>query len=127
MFLCGRKKNVIVLKNGKNVYPEELEVLVSNLPYVEECMVYGEPRGNDGDETNLAVCVKIVYNPEYMAEHYEAESKDRIDKVIKADIETINDTLPVYKQMLRVVTTDQEMVKTTTGKIKRYAEMAKQK
>lgn len=127
VFLCGRKKNVIVLKNGKNVYPEELEVLVSNLPYVEECMVYGEPRGNDGDETNLAVCVKIVYNPEYMAEHYEAESKDRIDKVIKADIETINDTLPVYKQMLRVVTTDQEMVKTTTGKIKRYAEMAKQK
>ncbi|MGN0701947.1 MAG: AMP-binding protein [Lentihominibacter sp.] len=126
VFICGRKKNVIVLKNGKNVYPEELEVLVSNLPYVEECMVYGEPRGNDGDENNLAVCVKIVYNPEYMSEHYEAESKDRIDEVIKADIEAINDTLPTYKQMLRVVATDQEMIKTTTGKIKRYAEMSKE-
>lgn len=123
VFICGRKKNVIVLKNGKNVYPEELEVLISNLPYVEECMVYGQPRNNDGDENNLAICAKIVYNPEYMAENYEADTKEKIDEIIKRDIESINDTLPTYKQMLRVVSTDKEMVKTTTGKIKRYEEM----
>ena len=127
VFICGRKKNVIVLKNGKNVYPEELEVLINNLPYVEECMVYGEPRNNDGDERDLAVCVKIVYKPDYMADNYNTESKKEIDSIIRADIDKINDTLPVYKQMLRIVTTDEEMVKTTTGKVKRYEELSKNK
>ena len=55
VFICGRKKNVIVLKNGKNVYPEELEILISNLPYVEENMVFGQPRKADGDEKDLAL------------------------------------------------------------------------
>lgn len=139
VFICGRKKNVIVLKNGKNVYPEELEVLISNLPYVEECMVFGQPRHNDGDERDLAICVKIVYNPEWMKENHGldvgAEGEEgadaaeaaagKIEALIKEDIEKINETLPTYKQMLRVIVTDQEMIKTTTGKVKRYEEAKK--
>lgn len=121
IFICGRKKNVIVLKNGKNVYPEELEVLITNLPYVTECMVFGEPRHKDGDERDLAVCAKIVYNPE----HFKTETPDEIQALIKKDIDEINETLPTYKQMLRVITTDQEMVKTTTGKVKRFVETQK--
>ena len=127
VFICGRKKNVIVLKNGKNVYPEELEVLISNLPYVEECMVFGQPRHNDGDEKDLAVCAKIVYKPEWMKENHglEAGEATQIEALIRADIERINETLPTYKQMLRVIVTDQEMIKTTTGKVKRYEEAKK--
>lgn len=122
IFICGRKKNVIVLKNGKNVYPEELEVLIANLPYVNECMVFGEPRHKDGDERDLAICVKIVYNPEYMKSHFSTEDAEEIQAIVKKDIDEINETLPSYKQMLRVITTDQEMVKTTTGKVKRFVE-----
>ena len=122
VFICGRKKNVIVLKNGKNVYPEELEVLINNLPYVEECMVFGQPRYNDGDERDLAVCAKIVYKKDYMRDNHDTEDPEAIEAVIRKDIDKINETLPTYKQMLRIVTTDQEMTKTTTGKVKRFEE-----
>ncbi len=122
IFICGRKKNVIVLKNGKNVYPEELEVLIANLPYVKECMVFGEPRHHDGDERDLAICAKIVYDPAYMSSAHNTEDADEIQEIVKKDIDAINETLPSYKQMLRVITTDQEMVKTTTGKVKRFVE-----
>ncbi|MBQ4595864.1 MAG: AMP-binding protein [Firmicutes bacterium] len=137
IFICGRKKNVIVLKNGKNVYPEELEVLISNLPYVEECMVFGQPRNHDGDHKDLAICAKIVYKPEWMKENHGQKGGvsgsggetgldvATIEAYVKADIDKINETLPTYKQMLRVVVTDQEMIKTTTGKVKRYEEEKK--
>jgi len=125
IFICGRKKNVIVLKNGKNIYPEELEVLISNLPYVEECMVFGQPRNHDGDAKDLAICAKIVYKPDYMKENHSTEDTAEIEKIIKGDIDKINETLPVYKQMLRVVVTDEEMIKTTTGKVKRFEETKK--
>jgi len=121
IFICGRKKSVIVLKNGKNVYPEELEVLINNLPYVTESMVFGQPR--NGDERDPALAVKIVYNPEYMKSTYNTEDPDEIQKIVKADVDKINDQLPTYKQMARVITTDQEMIKTTTGKVKRFEEI----
>ena len=57
LFITGRKKNVIVLKNGKNIYPEEIEVLINDLPYVAESMVFGAPKDDD-----LVLSVKIVYD-----------------------------------------------------------------
>lgn len=121
LFICGRKKNVIVLKNGKNVYPEEIEVLIAALPYVSENFIFGKPRRED-DEKDLALWAKIVYNPEYMKEHYGASTPAEAEEVIRRDIDAINDTLPVYKQIFKLVVTDQEMIKTTTGKVKRYEE-----
>ena len=121
LFICGRKKNVIVLKNGKNVYPEEIEVLIAALPYVSENFIFGKPRRED-DEKDLALWAKIVYNPEYMKEHYGASTPAEAEEVILRDIDAINDTLPVYKQIFKLVVTDQEMIKTTTGKVKRYEE-----
>ena len=125
IFLHGRKKNVIVLKNGKNIYPEELEILIANLPYAEENMVFGQPRHEDGDERDLALCAKIVYNKDYMKEHYGTEDLSEIEKIIKKDIDAINEELPVYKQMLRIIVTDEPMIKTTTGKVKRFEEVKK--
>ena len=121
LFICGRKKNVIVLKNGKNVYPEEIEVLIAALPYVSENFIFGKPRRED-DEKDLALWAKIVYNPEYMKEHYGASTPAEAEEVIRRDIDAINDTLPVYKQIFKLIVTDQEMIKTTTGKVKRYEE-----
>lgn len=125
VYICGRKKNVIVLKNGKNVYPEELETLIANLPYVEENMVFGQPRHDSSDERDLALCAKIVYNKDYMKETYGTDNPDKINGIIKQDIQGINEDLPVYKQMLRVITTDEPMIKTTTGKVKRFEEVKK--
>ncbi len=110
--LRGRKKNVIVLKNGKNVYPEELELLVGNLQYVKECLVYGEIKRSDGDMKDLNIAVKVVYDPE--------EYPNGIEEMLDRDIERINSELPAYKQIFSKHITTEEMEKTTTGKIKRY-------
>ncbi len=122
IFITGRKKNVIVLKNGKNVYPEEIEVLVNNLPYVAESMVYGEEKDDD-----LMVSVKIVYNKEYVEDKYKDLSEDEFRNIVWQDIKGINTKLPKYKYMKKLILTDEPMVKTTTQKVKRNIELNKMK
>ena len=118
--IAGRDKNVIVLKNGKNIYPEELELLVNKLPYVEESMVFGMPKAND-----LVVSVKIVYNKEYIREHYKDLSEEELKNKIWKDIKQINSGLTNFKHMKNLIITDEPMIKTTTAKIKRFEEMNK--
>ena len=120
LYITGRKKNVIVLKNGKNIYPEELEVLIGNLPYVKENMVFGKEKGDD-----LVVSAKIVYNQDYMKDNYPDKTQEDIEKIIWEDIKEINKTMPNYKHIKNIIVTDQEMIKTTTAKIKRYEEIKK--
>ncbi len=116
----GRKKNVIVLKNGKNVYPEEIELLVGNLPYVTECLVFGEPRTKDGDHKDLVLSVRMVYDPQRLKETRGAVTPEQIEAAAEADIEAINGKVPHYKRIYRRYLTTEPMEKTTTGKIKRY-------
>ena len=120
IFITGRKKIVIVLKYGKNVYPEELEVLVNNLPYVAESMVYGEEKGDD-----LMVSVKIVYDKEYVKSKYPDKSEEEFRDIVWQDIKQINTKLPKYKYMKKLILTDEPMVKTTTQKVKRNIELNK--
>lgn len=125
VFICGRKKNVVVLRNGKNIYPEELEVLIQNLPYVEECMVFGEEKHEGSGDHDLALAAKIVYKPDVMSESCEAFDTAEIERIVKRDIDAINETVPAYKHIRRLVITDEPMIKTTTGKVKRYEEQKK--
>ena len=120
IFITGRKKNVIVLKNGKNVYPEEIEQIVANLPYVAENMVYGKEKDDD-----LVVSLKIVYNKEYVKEKYPDITEEQLKDIIWKDIKEINKTLPTYKYIKNLVITDEPMIKTTTAKVKRFEEMKK--
>lgn len=120
IFIAGRKKNVIVLKNGKNIYPEELEILVNNLPYVEESMVFGMPKEDD-----LVISVKIVYNKEYVKENYSDKSKEDFEKIVWEDVKNINKNLTTYKHMKKLILTDEPMIKTTTAKVKRFEEINK--
>ena len=117
IFITGRKKNVIVLKNGKNIFPEELESLITTLPYVEENMVYGKPKDDD-----LLLSVKIVYNEEYVKEKYPELSEEDLKAMIWKDIKEINKKLPNYKHIKNLVITNEPMIKTTTAKIKRFEE-----
>ena len=86
-------------------------------------MVFGQPRHENGDEKDLALCAKIVYKPDYMKEILNLSSIDQIEAQVHQDIDQINSQLPSYKQIFRLVTTDQPMIKTTTGKVKRYEEI----
>ncbi len=118
LFITGRKKNVIVLKNGKNIYPEELEQLINGLPYVMESMVFGMPKDDD-----LVLSVKIVYNKEYMMEKLPNLSEKEFKDYIWKDIKQINSTLANYKHIKNLFITDEPMIKTTTQKVKRYEEI----
>ena len=121
IFISGRKKFVIVLQNGKNVYPEEIEILINNLDLVEESMVYGTTE-EDGDVT---ISAKVVYNKEYIKEKYGNLSQDEIKDMIWKEIKQINRLMPKYKYVKKLIVTDEEFVKTTTQKIKRKEEMKK--
>ena len=121
IFISGRKKFVIVLKNGKNVYPEELEILVDKLPMVLESMVYGTP-DDDGD---ITISVKVVYNKDYISEKYGKISENQIRDIIWNEIKAINRTMPKYKYIKKLIITDKEFEKTTTHKIKRKLETEK--
>ncbi len=120
LVISGRKKTVIVLKNGKNIFPEELEILVNNLPYVAESMVFGYPKGDD-----LIISVEIQYNKEYVEKHMNNISYDELHEIVWKDIKKINTTLPTYKYIKKLFLTDEEMIKTTTAKVKRFKEIEK--
>lgn len=126
IYIKGREKNVIVLKNGKNIYPEEIEKLIEGLPFVNEVMVYGEDKNkDDAPGTNLTVACKIVYNKDYMQEAFNVKDEAEIYGIINSEIDKINKEMPEYKHVKRVNITETPMSKTSTGKIKRYEEMKK--
>ena len=123
LFVTGRKKDVIVLKNGKNIYPEELEILINKLPYVEESMVFGKPDKKDDD---LTLCAKIVYNKDEMKQKYPTKKKENYHDIIWQDIRNnVNKSMPAYKYIREIIVTDEPLIKTTTQKIKRHEEIKK--
>ena len=123
LFLCGRKKSVIVLKNGKNVFPEELENVINRIDGVKESFVYGKPEPDD--EIDLKLCAKIVYDKIIMEEAYGIKEKDQILEKMWENIKELNKTMPSYKYIKEINITEEELIKTTTQKIKRHEEMAK--
>lgn len=121
--ITGRSKNLIVLKNGKKVFPEELETLVNRLELVEECMVYGMP--DEKDKNDVKLSIKVVYNKEIVKEKYSDKTEEELYKFIWTEIKEINKTLPRYKYIKGMILTDEELIKTTTKKVKRQEEMKK--
>ena len=123
LFITGRKKDVIVLKNGKNIYPEELEILINKLPYVQESIVFGKPDKKDDD---LTLCSKIVYNKDIMKQKYPLKEKKDYHNIIWQDIKNnVNKSMPAYKYIREIIVTDEPLIKTTTQKIKRHEEIKK--
>ena len=119
IFISGRKKFVIVLKNGKNIYPEELETLVNKIEGIKESFVYGKPE-DDGD---YKICAKIVYDKDIVKEIYKTEDEKELKEIIWQEIKKINKTMPAYKYIREISLTQKELIKTTTQKVKRFEEM----
>ena len=118
--ITGRKKDVIVLKNGKNIYPEEIETLINKMDYVSESLVFGYPKDDD-----LIVTAKIVYNKDYIKENYPNITKEELEQMIWKDIKEINTTVAGYQHVKKIMITEEPLIKTTTAKVKRFVEIQK--
>ena len=121
IFITGRQKSVIVLKNGKNIYPEEIEGLINKIEGVKESFVYGKPE--NGDETDLKLNAKIVYDPEIMKEKFGLEKEEDIKEKLWKAVKDVNKGIPTYKYVKGITITTEELIKTTTQKIKRFEEI----
>jgi len=125
LYLTGRSKNVIVTQNGKNIYPEEIELSLGKIQEIKECMVYGMEKEG---EKELTISVKVIPNYEYMKEKYEKEvEKEEAHKIIWEEIKKVNKELTSYKAIKNLEIKEDEFEKTTTMKIKRFAELKKDK
>lgn len=119
--ITGRAKNVIIAKNGRNVYPEEIEALINSNPYVQECMVYAKPDPKDRDD--VIVAAEIVPAMELVNEaHGGALTAEDIAGLIRKAVREVNRQLPAYKHISDIHIRETEFIKTTTKKIKRYME-----
>lgn len=114
LFVTGRKKDLIVLSNGKKVFPEELEALINKSDLISESMVYS---------IDDRIYAKIVYSKDnpLVTDLSEKDLMNKVDEYIKS----INKNLPVYKYIREFTLTDEPLIKTTTQKIKRHEEMKK--
>ena len=121
IFIKGRKKSVIVLKNGKNIFPEEMENLINRIQGVKESFIYGKSIKKDKDD--IKIYVKVVIDREILKLAYNAESKEEIHKILNLKIKEINDKMPPYKAIRGIVVSEEPLIKTTTGKIKRQEEL----
>ena len=117
IFICGRKKNVIVLKNGKNIYPEEMENLINKIEGIEESFIYGKQLSEDKE--NIKIYAKIVYNEEVVKNAYKVNEFNEIHEEIAKKIREINSLMPKYKAIRGFTLTTKPLIKTTTNKIKR--------
>ena len=121
IFICGRKKSVIVLKNGKNIFPEEMESLVNKIEGVKEAFIFGKKQSDDKED--IKINVKIVFDREIMKEAYKAETEEEIHKVLSDKIKEINKIMPKYKAIRGMIISEEPLIKTTTNKIKRQANL----
>jgi long-subunit acyl-CoA synthetase (AMP-forming) len=123
VYITGRKKNVIIAKNGKNIFPEELEYHLSNIPYVSESMVYGTET-ESGEDIMLAAAV--LPDADAMESACGKDwTTEQAEELLWKEIDKINAELPAWKMIKKLVVRTEEFEKSTTNKIKRHVESNK--
>ncbi|NLL67776.1 MAG: AMP-binding protein [Clostridiaceae bacterium] len=121
LYISGRQKNVIVTKNGKNIFPEDVELYLNKSEYIKESLVYGV---DSSDDTDTIVCAKIVPNMEVLVEKFgRVPVQDELYKIIKQEVVKANKKLSSYKKVKHFEIREGEFEKTTTKKIKRQVEL----
>lgn len=120
IYITGRKKNVIITKNGKNVFPEELEYYLSAVPYISESMVWGD-EVEDGNDMTIAATVTL--DEEEISEALgEAFTEEDAKELVWEAVDKINEKLPYYKKIKKLRIRREDFEKTTGKKIKRFVE-----
>ena len=121
VFITGRKKNVIIAANGKNVFPEELEGYLMDSKYISECMVWG----GDTDPSSPwnGICATVRLDEEAVREKLgEGYTDEQAEALIEAEVDKINDSHPRFKKIAHVIIRKREFDKTTALKIRRFVE-----
>ena len=127
LFITGRCKNVIVTQNGKNIYPEEIELLLGNVPEIKESMVYGKQDAEKKNDKELIITAKVIPNYEEIEKNHGKDLTDeQVYDIIWEKIKEVNRKLTSYKAIKRLEIKKDEFEKTTTMKIKRYVEIKKE-
>ena len=124
IFITGRSKNVIVTQNGKNIYPEEIEMLIDKVPEIRESMVYGNKAENKNDK-ELVITARVIPDYDKIKEIYGDVSKEQIYDIIWNKIKEENRKLESYKAIKALEIKEGEFEKSSTMKIKRYKELEK--
>ncbi|MDD2190069.1 MAG: AMP-binding protein [Eubacteriales bacterium] len=117
LYISGRKKNVIVTKNGKNIFPEEVEFYLNKSDFINEVVVWGQEDEKSGD---TVVYAEIFPDYATIEETHGKVSENELKHIIKKEIDAINERMPLYKRVKRFEIREEEFEKTTTKKIKRY-------
>lgn len=119
-YITGRKKNVIITKNGKNVYPEELEYNLSNVPIISESMVFADDTATG---TDTLIVAAILPDWEEVEEQLGKDvSDEELEKILWAEVDKINENQPFFKKIKKVILRKEDFVKNTSKKIIRYVE-----
>lgn len=121
LFITGRIKDLIVLKNGKKVFPEEIEMVVNRIDEIDESFVYALP--DSEDKNDVKVAVKVVYDEKVVKDLYPNATENEIKEIIWRKIKEVNKTFPLYKHIKHMILTNEPLIKTTTNKIKRNEEL----
>ncbi|MDR0357531.1 MAG: AMP-binding protein, partial [Clostridiales Family XIII bacterium] len=114
LYVTGRKKNVIVTKNGKNIFPEEVEYYLLKSPYIEETVVWGKNEEKGGD---TVICADIFPDFAFIAETHGNIGEEDVRKLLRTEIDIANEKMPSYKRVKRFSVRNEEFEKTTTKKI----------
>ena len=127
IFITRRSKNVIVTQNGKNIYPEEIEMLLDKIEEIKEVMVYGKKpeKNSKREEKELIITARVIPDFNKIKEKYGQKTKEEIHEIIWKKIKEENKKLESFKAVKKLEIKEGEFEKSSTMKIKRYKELEK--
>lgn len=117
--VTGRKKNIIVAKNGKNVYPEEIEHYLNRSRYIAESLVFGRESATKGEEIWTVIFPNYDALIELAEEKGTTLSEEFGLSILRGELKSVNSRNPSYKRISNFILSETEFPKTTTKKIKR--------
>ncbi len=124
VFITGRAKNVIITKNGKNIYPEEIEYKVNQIPFVLESMVFDEDTGS-GQDTMIVASIRL--DDEEVAERFPGLTAEDLEKEVWKEVDAINEKEAMFKKIKKIIVKENDFTKNTTKKIIRHSQSNKEK